>query len=76
MIINLLIFSGVYVVKMNNPNSNFLDIQDEERLLEDKTDEDGSHRKRNVSFSYDMRESYCSEAHAENIEQVRSLSFV
>ena len=91
MIVNLVLFSGIYYMKVKNPENDFLALKldeslmdEEEDLMEngDKYDCDNTGGRNNSSTNYqtttafDRTTSFCSDNHMENIEKVRSLSFV
>lgn len=94
MILNLVLFSGIYYMKVKNPDHDFLALKLNHSLLADEDDDDEVERgegrdnynyephgrnsgtNQQVSTAFDRTTSFCSDSHMENMEKVRSLSFV
>jgi hypothetical protein len=95
MIVNLVLFSGIYYMKVNDPENDFLALKEPEHMLLDglEEEEEGVNENRdnydvdprwsnasganqNVTTAFDRSTSICSDAHLENLEKVRTLSFV
>ena len=89
MIVNLVLFSGIYYVKMAHPDSDFLKLNpyndstkhalldnDDYDVDGDRFDEPMSDNATQSVPTFDRKSSIASESHVENIEKVRTLSFV
>lgn len=91
MIVNLVLFSGIYYMKVKHPDDDFLSLKLDQRLLEEEQDlmehtdtYDDDHVAARGSLTshqaagnaYDRTPSVASESHMESMEKVRSLSFV
>lgn len=89
MLVNLVLFSGIYYMKVKHPDNDFLSLKlneqlidedDETALLENTDKYEVDERRSDVSanqYPANRRvNSMCSDNHMENMEKVRSLSFV
>jgi len=89
MLVNLVLFSGIYYMKVKHPDNDFLSLKLNEQLIDDEdvtallesSDKyDIDQRRSDVSSNQYPNthrvNSMCSDNHLENMEKVRSLSFV